>query len=254
MLRSAKEITGRVTGYQLSATDGRIGHCKDLLFDDSHWAVRYAVVDTGGWLRGRKVVVSPIAFGEPSYVDKTIPVRATMDQIESAPPLDEKAPLSRRYEIEFSKYFSMMPYWAGAGPWGVSTYPAPLLRPDRAAVEALSVEVEGSDSDLRSVREITGYHVYSGEEQVGEVDDFIIDDHAWIIRYLVVDTGRWLPGKKILIAPDWVLSMAWADRRVLVDVTKQAIEKAPAYDPAQPVNRVLETQLYDYLGRPYYWG
>jgi len=55
MLRSIKEIYN----YVLQAEDGEIGRCKDFLFDDEHWTVRYMVVDTGKWLLGKKSAYIP---------------------------------------------------------------------------------------------------------------------------------------------------------------------------------------------------
>ena len=254
MLRSTKEIIGRLTGYEIRARDGGIGHCKDLLFDDDHWTVRWVVVDTGGWLRGRKVVVSPVCLGEPIWSSQALPVRLTREEIEKAPPLNEHAPVSRHYEIALNEHFAIMPYWAGAGTWGAAAYPGLLWQADRSATEELSSEqIEREKGNLRSVREVTGYRIVAGDDEVGHVEEFILDDANWTLRYMVVDTKNWLPGKKVLVSPDWIRDIAWAERRVLVDLTKKAIDNAPAYDPAEPVNRVLETQLYDYLGRPYYW-
>jgi PRC-barrel domain protein len=59
MLQSIKQLYGET----LRASDGEIGHVKNFYFDDHNWAVRYVVVDTGAWLSGRLVLISPHAFG-----------------------------------------------------------------------------------------------------------------------------------------------------------------------------------------------
>lgn len=254
MLRSTNEITGRLTGYQVRATDGKVGHCSDLLFDDEHWAVRWVVVDTGGWLPGRKVLVSPICLSEPDWSNKVLPARFDKDRLARAPRLEEQAPVSRRYERALAEHFSVLPYWAGAGTWGAAAYPGLLWRPDREATQVLAGDViEKETGNLRSAREVRGYRIHAEDDEVGHVEDFILDDEDWTLRYVVVDTRNWWPSKKVLVSPDWIADIAWPDQRVLVDLTKAQIENAPEYDPAQPVNRVLETRLYDYLGRPYYW-
>jgi uncharacterized protein YrrD len=255
MLRSTNNILGGLTGYALQATDGAVGRCKDLLFDDQRWVVRYLVVDTGGWLTERKVVLSPIVVGEPEWERRRLPVRLSKEQIERAPALEEHAPVSRRYELELGEYFSTLPYWVGGMAWGHSPYPAALWQPDREALRKLSShQVESiNGANLRSAREVTGYRVFARGEEIGDVDDFVLDDSNWCLRYFAVDTGRWLPGRKVLVSPDWVTSIDWVDRRVSVDLARGVIEDGPTYDPAQPVNRALETRLYDYLGRPYYW-
>jgi hypothetical protein len=70
---------------------------------------------------------------------------------------------------------------------------------------------------------------------------------------MVADTGKWLPGRKVLISPDWVNFVDWPQKAVGVDMTREAVKNSPEYDPAAPVNRAYEVRLYDFYGRPYYW-
>src|SRR5690348_10242798 len=58
MLHDVKELDGIAVG----AMDGEVGTVTDLYFDDQHWAIRYLVVETGIWLGGRKVLISPSAI------------------------------------------------------------------------------------------------------------------------------------------------------------------------------------------------
>jgi hypothetical protein len=74
-----------------------------------------------------------------------------------------------------------------------------------------------------------------------------------VIRYMVVDTRNWLPGKKVLIAPSWISRVSWADSRVYVDVLRGRIEGAPEYDPSRPLVREHEARLYEHYGRRKYW-
>jgi hypothetical protein len=85
------------------------------------------------------------------------------------------------------------------------------------------------------------------------VEDFIIDDATWTIRYIVIDTRNWLPGKKVLVHPDWIDSVSWPEARVKIDLTAEQVRNSPEYDPSAPVNREYEMLLYDYYGRPKYW-
>jgi len=71
---------------------------------------------------------------------------------------------------------------------------------------------------------------------------------------MVIDTSNWLPAtKKVLVASDWTHLVDYKRRRILVSLNSDQIKESPEYDPCQPVNRELETSLYDYYGRPYYW-
>jgi uncharacterized protein YrrD len=113
-------------------------------------------------------------------------------------------------------------------------------------------EVEG-DPHLRSTREVIGYYIEASDGDIGHVEDFIIDVEAWMIRYMVVNTRNWLPGKNVLVAPEWITAMSWGESKVMVDLTRDSIKSSPEFDPSAPVNRVYEEQLYDFYGRPKYW-
>jgi hypothetical protein len=81
-----------------------------------------------------------------------------------------------------------------------------------------------------------------------------MDYLSWTIRYLVIDTSNWLPAtKKVLVAWDWTGLVDYKRSRIMVNLDSDQIKESPEYDPRKPVNRELETVLYDYYGRPYYW-
>jgi hypothetical protein len=252
MLRSSKDLFG----YVLSAKDDDIGRCKDFLFDDKWWAVRYMVADTGKWLPKRKVLVSPVSLGQPDWSSHRFPIRLTKEQIESGPPLEHDAPLSRQYEQRYMDHFGFPHYWAGGALWGPSQLPMVPFEPAGAG-EAATVSKTRTrpigDGILRSMDEVTGYHIQATDDDVGHVEDFIVDDASWAIRYMVVDTRNWLPGRKVIVSPDWVDSVDWATRQVAVSLAKSEIKKSPKYDPATPINREYEAKLYDFYGRPHYW-
>ena len=108
--------------------------------------------------------------------------------------------------------------------------------------------------NLRSTKEVAGYHVQAIDKDIGHIEDFIMDQDSWIIRYLVLDTSNWLPGsRKVLVPPDWAERVDWSRRKVLVNQTSEQIRSSPRYDPTIPVNRKLEVTLYDFYGKPYYW-
>lgn len=241
-------------GYVLKATDGEIGRCKDFLFDDERWTVRYMVADTGKWLPKRKVLISPISLGRPDWGSKRFPVHLTRKMVEESPHIDSDAPVSREHERRWFEHYGYAMYWAGTGIWGAGAYPAGLLSKEER--EKMPVEQSGPDpaeKPLRSADEVEGYTVRARDGDIGSVKDFIVDDETWAIRYLVVDTGSWLPGRKVLIAPYWIASVDWAGQKVEIDMTRDAVERSPEYDPSEPVNREYETRLYDFYGRPTYW-
>ena len=85
MLRSVKSMEG----YVLRATDGDIGRCKDFLFDDEFWTVRYMVADTRKWLPGRKVLISPISLESPDWQGKR---KAWQGRLKNWGPIQKESP------------------------------------------------------------------------------------------------------------------------------------------------------------------
>jgi len=248
MLRDLDEIRG----YVLLAEDGEIGRCEDFLFDDHYWTIRHMVADTGKWLPGRKVLISPIALEQPEWRTKRLPVRLAREMIENSPPLKKDAPVSREYEKKWYEYYGWSVYWAGGGVWGPSGYPPDLFKTAQAQRE-VKEEPEEISSHLRSASEVEGYHIEALDGEIGHVESFIMDDQTWAIRYVVVDTRDWLPGRKVLVSPDWIESVDWSSSVVRVGLTRKEIENSPPYDPSTPVNREYEARLYDFYGRPKYW-
>ena len=116
-----------------------------------------------------------------------------------------------------------------------------------------SEEDNPGDPHLRSSREVIGYHIQATDDEIGHVEDFIVQDNGWVIRYMVVDTHNWLPGKKVLVATDWIEDVNWAERQVHVGLRRENIEEGPEFEPGMPVSRTYEQCLYDYYGRPVYW-
>jgi hypothetical protein len=104
------------------------------------------------------------------------------------------------------------------------------------------------------MKEVMGYNIQAPDGKIGQMDQFIIDDKDWFIRYMVVDIRtRLIFWKRVLVSQDWIERVSWANSTVYVDLPKELIKNSPEYDPAAPVNREYEERLYDYYGRPKYW-
>ncbi len=247
MLRSTKKLTD----YVLHATDGELGRCKDFLFDDGQWVVRYMVADTGKWIPGRAVLISPMALREPEWKERKLPVNLTRSQVEASPAVEENEPVSRQMEAAIHEHYGFPYYWGGAGLWGVLERPE-LLREHAPTEEEGPIHPEG-DPHLRSVHEVIGYSVEASDGDIGHVEDFILDDTTWSLRYMVVDTRNWLPGRRVLVAPKWVRDIDWPNAWAQVDLTRRQIKDAPPFRPGMVIDREYEARLYDYYGRPGYW-
>jgi sporulation protein YlmC with PRC-barrel domain len=240
-------ISGLV-GYEIRATDGDLGIVDEFYFDDATWTIRYVVVETGNWLSGRKVLISPLAFSRPELGSHTIAVNLTCDQVSGSPDIDTEKPIDRQHEAELHEHYQ----WPWRGGYGGSfgTIPLPLSA-DEALVEQETSESEHRDDPhLRSTRQVVGYHIHATDGEIGHVEDFILDDESWTIRFLVVDTRNWLPGKKVLLSPQWINRVEWADSSVHFDLTRESVKKSPEFNPSKPVNRDYEAYLYDHYERP----
>ncbi|MGE5683362.1 MAG: PRC-barrel domain-containing protein [Bacillota bacterium] len=254
MLRSIKDLQGS----KVHATDGEIGKVHEFLFDDISWKIRYMVVDTGNWLQSRLVLISPHSLGKPDWDAKLFPVNLTKDKIKNSPTIDTHQPVSRQHEQNLSDYYGWPYYWAGAGagfPGAVPpvTYDLSETGDSLYAVADKGNENQG-DPHLRSTKETIDYKIQAEDDRIGNVEDFIVDDDIWSIRFLVVDTGNWLlPGKKVLIALPWIRDIDWTESSVYVDLTTAEVKQSPEYDPDKIVNRQFETELHNHYKRPIYW-
>lgn len=234
MLRSAKEIEG----YTLNATDDTLGRVLDFYFDDRDYSIRNLAVDTGRWLPGRKVLISPLSLGEPDWGRETIPVSLTREQVEKSPSLREDQPVSKQHMAELAAYYGWGPY---------------VIPPVTDTLPEAGKDEDG-DPHLRSRKEVGGYHVAAVDGEIGHVEDMILEADDWVFRYYVVDTRNWLPGRNVLVPAPWVTGIDWERECIATDLERERVRNCPPYDPAQPVNREYEVKLYDYYGRPVPWA
>lgn len=247
MLRAVSDLKG----CSIGATDGVIGEVEDLYFDDQRWTVRYLIVDTSGWLAGRHVLVSPWAIRAVDVANKSIAVDLTRAQVENSPSVETQQPVDRRYEMEYSRYYGYPYYWTGPYAWGLEAYPLPVPG-SSSAPPVEHVEPEG-DPHLRSTTAVDGYYIQATDGDIGHVKDFLVEDGSWTIRYAVVDTRNWWPGKHVLVSPDWITRVDWYDSKVHVDLTRETIKNSPEYDASLPLDREYEARLYGSYRRPHYW-
>ena len=101
---------------------------------------------------------------------------------------------------------------------------------------------------------IKGYAVAASDGRLGTVNDFLFDDARWAVRWLVVDTGTWLSGRKVLLPASVLEHLHPTEHEFPVRLTKQQVKDSPEIDCDRPVSRQMETHVYDYYGRDPYWG
>jgi uncharacterized protein YrrD len=254
MIRSAKEMNK----FEIVASDGRIGSVVDFYFDDERWAIRYIVVDTGRWLSGRRVLISPLSISRTEWGERRLLLSISREQVESSPGIGTHQPVSRRHERDYLDYYGYPYYWGHAGLWGAHAFPVTPTPAQIATQRAKASEAERraaaeGDAHLRSISAVSGYVVRATDGDLGHVEDLLFDDLSWAARYLVVDTSNWWFGKHVLVAPEWITDIWWPERSVLVNLTRQLLKSAPPYDRATHVDRQWELEYYGHLLQSPYW-
>lgn len=252
MFQSVKKLTG----LKIRALDGDIGAVDQFFFDDRSWAVRYLVVTIGSIINPKKVLLSPASLD--TIESHELIVKSTVDQIKSSPDIDTEKPISRQKEEELHDYYTWSYYWGYPlyyNSMGTELYPN--IQFNESFLNKTSHQetrhVSEDESHLRSTREIIGYRVSTNNGELGYVDDILLEIDHWGLRYLVINTGEFLPGKKILVGAYWTTNISWEDRTLSLDVNIDILRNGPTYDSSIPLSRDFERRVYEYYERTPYW-
>lgn len=239
--------------FTLGAADGDIGTVKDAYFDDHRWTLRYLVANTGSWLSGRSVLIVPQAIRGLDWERKRVDLTLTREQVRNAPDIELDKPVSRQHETAYFDYYGYPYYWA-APMWGGGL--GSMAEAELAAAESIKRTEENArnrdqdegDPHLRSANEVHGYAIKAQDGEIGSVKDFLFDETNWSLRYFVLDTGKWLPGRKVLISTDWIDRVSWDERSVEVAMLLDEVRASPEYDPDE-LSPDEEESLYKHYGR-----
>jgi len=235
--------------YKLDSMDGEIGKVKEFYFDDGHWTIRYLIAETGTWLASRQVLISPYALLSIDKEDKTIAVELTNKQIEDSPSLETDKPVSRQWEQKYYGYYGWPAYWNG--PYSGGSYP--YIERNRDKWGQITKGEKSPNHHLRSTYAVSGYNVHALDGDIGHVEDFILDDETWAIRYLIVNTSNWWSGKKVLVSPQWIERVSWTDSKVFINLSRQTIKESPEYTDESLLTRDYEIGLHGHYNRKGYW-
>jgi len=246
MLHKAKTLNG----FKLNSLDGEIGKVKEFYFDDVYWAIRYIVVDTGNWLVNKHVLISPYALFGIKQEKQHIDVNFTKKQIEESPLMESDLPVSLQFENDYHAFHNWPMYWKGRYMWGET----PSIQRNRRQFIEATKNLKPSNHHLRSTHKVTGYHIQATNGEIGHIDDYIIDDDTWAIRYIVIDTENLWNGKKVLIAPSWIEKVSWSEEKVFVNLAREGIERSPEYTDKMLLTRNYEIELHNHYNRQGYWA
>jgi len=253
-------------GCAVQASDGEVGRVQDFLFDDETWKIRWIAVDAGDWLPGRRLFIHPSAIAPLTLPPKpslpmmsqgeeiSLTVNLARGEIEAGPHPPEDQPVTRDMESLLYDYYGWDPYW-GASHFGGSLLPnaeSEIVRDAaRRAAEAEAPPLDGADH-LHSVSEFKGYAVHALDGDIGHVENLLADDANWEIRYLVIATRNWWPGRIVQLSPYAVKDVDWFGEQVNMNVTREQVRSAPAWDPVALADEAAEGDLHRHFGWPGY--
>jgi uncharacterized protein YrrD len=124
----------------------------------------------------------------------------------------------------------LLPPSAVRGDWGRTGVRVNLSRDEVRNSAALDDEADAADAHLDSVKQTSGYHIHARNGEIGHVDDFLIGQDSWRIRYLLVDTSNWIGGRSVIVSSETVERVDKADEQIYVAADRDAIENAPALE------------------------
>jgi sporulation protein YlmC with PRC-barrel domain len=238
-------------GFTMGATDGEIGKVKEFYFEDDTWVVRYLIVDTGNWLSGRVVLISTQSIINMDWDKKIFLVDLTKEQIKNSPEINTDLPVSRQEEVKLQKYYPWVQYW-GSGYYSGSNdvlaiSPGPLAMglPRTNLTEEETVEEQNANKHLRSTDKVIGYKIAATDGEIGDAEDFLIDVDTWKIDLLLIDTGHWFPGKKVLFSVDRIKEIDWETSSIIANTTIAHVKDSPEYDPNQESKEVYTLIPHD---------
>lgn len=250
MLRTARSLKD----FKIHASDGDLGKVEEFLFDDRHWVVRYLGVKTGSWLSRKEVLLTPLSIREVNWEDRSVEVSLTRDQVERSPPIESDLPVSRQKEVEYFDYYRLPYYWTGSGVFGIGPSALPLPNPSMYEIRQKEPQEPIGDPHLRSSAEIRGYRVMVEGHERGRVDDLVVDDRDWTVRYLLLEKGGLERGHSGLISPAWVREFDWSRQQVTLDLSHAQLDAAPQLESVERASRDFEDRLHRHFEREPYWN
>jgi hypothetical protein len=202
------------------------------------------------------------------WQEQTLPLSITKEQVRNSPNIDTDKPVSRQNEEQYLGYYGYPYYWGGGGVWGEGVSPYAMTpnfaddsigwkerqREIEAGLRAEQARHRNDDPYLRSCEAVIGYHLHAIDGEIGHIAGYIVDDKTWAIRYIIIDTSNWWLGHKILIVPEWITGVHWSNQTVSVNLSRELIKDAQAYDPSADLNREMDRSLYEHYGRTGYWA
>ncbi len=231
MLHSIRELCR----FRVLATDGKVGRAEDFYLTDPGCAVRFVVVQTGRLFPGQRVLVPTDYLGVPNGGARVLPIALTKRELERCATSSTLEPVHRQQELLIEDSYGGAARRRGGGP--LASVHGVVSRQALEIAAAAKAGPEGEPSEketprLRSAQEVIGYQLEALDGPLGAVEDFLVDDQSWAVQYMVVDSKDWRsPNPRVLLAPNWIQHVSWAESRVHVLLTREKIRGGQRYEP-----------------------
>ncbi len=232
-----------------------IGTVWGFVIDTRSWVVSHVVAQVGKQLQDRAILISRRAFQKPLLPDRVFSVSLSEDPSDVHPPNEPADTFNGPYVAKLEISLEPPCGWALRRPMPLPAFPAPMISSSyRKATGCSSVEGDNDcDAPPKSCWDIIGCRVEAVDCPIGVIDDLLLDDDCWSVRYLVMDRGKWFSDRKVILSTDWIKLTNDDSPKCFVDLPAKAVQNGPAYDPARPMSRELEVELFDHYGRKPYW-
>jgi hypothetical protein len=207
--------------YTILAKGGDIGNIDDFLFDEDTWKIRYLITDTSNGPSRRKVLLPAIALDQTNQVSRKIPIHLTKEQVNNCPSIDTNALMSRQIQSRLNEVYPVFMYWAMSGYVSTSLPLAPVSNQQSQSEE--------HNIAFRSVEDIGHCFIQAVDGDLGAIEEIVVDDESWSIRYIVANPTKWLLGRKFWVLPTWIETIDWEAQQVFLKISKEQLKNSPDY-------------------------
>lgn len=234
-----------IQGFTLFSGEEPLGSLADVYFDDRCFTVSYLVIETGGWFSSNQVLL------HADQIDKFEPSMRAMhcslkrEDFEKAPPFGSRKPVCDQQQRQW-----LVAAGQGALLAGASGVTLPPMITEMEKDHTPEDEPTEEERHLRSAREVVGYNVQATDTDIGSISDLIIARGSRKIAYLSVDTGNWLPGKLVVVAPIWAKCISWEERRFKLNLSSEKIRNSPPLESLENLEQSYGNALSSYYGYP----
>lgn len=243
MLRSIASLSG----IRVNAHDGMIGNIDNLYICIGTWEVCYAVVDAAAMKERRYILLAPAAFMNPGRA--TLPVNLSISRIAASPAVDVNTPVTGRRIEEIFKYYEWPQYWVQQPSDGIVTPPPLSIKRNSEKADRMLNGESGFGVNVRSYKWIIGQPLKGSDTVIGTIDDMIVNTVTWYIQYLVVTLRKDFPGKKVMMATDWMNGTTCGRSEIACLLSMLEVRNAPEFNPEEPINRTDSKIHFDFYGR-----